>query len=266
MENKSNKNLNFYRYLRYKLKKNLKRENLNLKGNLEIKKKIVDQIKENGFYLIENFISKNECKVIKKRIDKFINQKPNMVWKDDISSDTRIFGAENMCPKIKKFCSNTFIRDIGSLLFGKKITSLMVMANKLVYKKKNLGSGQGWHKDSYAKQFKSILYLSDVDKKNGPLQLIKNTNSIFFDFRLFYKNKKNLQNTRFTNSEIKHISTGQKKIKNFYGKMGTLILVDTSLIHRGKPIEDGKRYAITNYFYPRNSIKNFDNKFLPRVK
>ena len=78
MENKSNKNLNFYRYLRYKLKKNLKRENLNLKGNLEIKKKIVDQIKENGFYLIENFISKNECKVIKKRIDKFINQKPNM--------------------------------------------------------------------------------------------------------------------------------------------------------------------------------------------
>ena len=48
--------------------------------------------------------------------------------------------------------------------------------------------------------------------------------------------------------------------------MGTLILVDTSLIHRGKPIEDGTRYAITNYWYPRNSIKNFNNHFLPRVK
>ena len=243
----------------------MKRENLNLKGNLKIKKKIVDEIKKNGFFVIENFISKNECNLIKKRIDKFINQKPNMVWKDDISSDTRIFGAENICPKIKKFCSNSFIRDIGSLFFGKKITPLMIMANKLVYKKKNLGSGQGWHKDSYEKQFKSILYLSDVGKKNGPFQLVKDTNSTFFDLKLFYKNNKNLQNTRFTNSEIKLISAGQQKIKNIYGKMGTLILVDTSLIHRGKPIEDGARYAMTNYLYPRISIKNFDNKFLPRV-
>ena len=45
-----------------------------------------------------------------------------------------------------------------------------------------------------------------------------------------------------------------------------LILVDTSLIHRGKPIEDGTRYAITNYLYPKTSIKNFNNHFLPRVK
>ena len=199
MENKSKKNLNFYRYLRYKLKKYLNQENLNLKRNLKIKKKIVDEIKKNGFFVIENFISKNECKQIKQRIDRFINQKPSMVWKDDISSDTRIFGAENICPKIKKFCGNNFIRDIGSLFLEKKISSLMVMANRLVYKKKNLGSGQGWHKDSYAKQFKSILYLSDVNKKNGPFQLIKKTNSIFFDFKLFYKNNKNLQNTRFTN-------------------------------------------------------------------
>lgn len=266
MENKLNKNLNFYRYLRYKLKKNLNQENLNLKGDLKIKKNIVEEIKKNGFYVIENFISKDECKQIKKRIDKFIKQKPNMVWKDDINSDTRIFGAENICPKIKKFCNNNFIRDIGSLFFGKKITSLMVMVNKLVYKKKNLGSGQGWHKDSYAKQFKSILYLSDVNKKNGPFQLLKNTNSIFFDFQLFYKNKKNLQNSRFTNNEIKFILANKKKIENIHGKMGTLILVDTSLIHRGKPIEDGTRYAMTNYLYPRNTIKNFDNHFLPRVK
>ena len=49
MENKSNKNLNFYRYLRYKLKKNLKRENLNLKGNLEIKKRLLIKLRKMDF-------------------------------------------------------------------------------------------------------------------------------------------------------------------------------------------------------------------------
>ena len=34
------------------------------------------------------------------------------------------------------------------------------------------------------------------------------------------------------------------------GKAGTLILFDASLIHRGRPLEEGCRYALTNYYYP----------------
>ena len=37
-------------------------------------------------------------------------------------------------------------------------------------------------------------------------------------------------------------------------KAGTLILVDTSSIHRGMPIIAGVRYALTNYFYPKRLI------------
>ena len=36
------------------------------------------------------------------------------------------------------------------------------------FKKNNLGSGGGWHKDAYYPQFKSILYLNDVDNKKFP--------------------------------------------------------------------------------------------------
>ena len=44
------------------------------------------------------------------------------------------------------------------------------MANKLIYKKGNLGSGGGWHRDTFfKKQLKFIIYLSDVGEKNGEL-------------------------------------------------------------------------------------------------
>ena len=39
------------------------------------------------------------------------------------------------------------------------------MTNRVEFVKENLGSGSAdWHRDGYNKQFKSILYLSDVKK------------------------------------------------------------------------------------------------------
>ena len=43
--------------------------------------------------------------------------------------------------------------------------------------------------------------------------------------------------------------------------MGTLILVDTSTLHRGR-IKKGTRYALTNYYYTINQInKELFKKF-----
>lgn len=263
---KVNNTINFYKYLKYIGRKNLNSENIKLKNNFELKKKIVKEIKQHGYYVIKNFLDQKECKSIIKKIDSFVKNYPKLIWTDKIKSDTRIFGAEYIDPKIENFCKNKFINDIGSLLLKKKLSSLMIMANKVVPKDRNLGSGQGWHKDSYAKQFKSILYLSDVKTGNGPFQLIEKTKDPMFDFQLFYKYEKSLKNTRFSEKEVKSISKNKKKIINVYGKKGTLILVDTSLIHRGMPIKKGKRYALTNYMYPKNSLKNFDKHFLPRIK
>ena len=40
----------------------------------------------------------------------------------------------------------------------------------------------------------------------------------------------------------------------FTAKAGTLILFDSSTIHRGAPITAGTRYALTNYYYPPSHI------------
>ena len=57
----------------------------------------------------------------------------------------------------------------------------------------------------------------------------------------------------------------QRRIETIKGKAGTLILVDTSLIHRGKPLVNGCRYALTNYYYPYYQINSMKNRFLPKI-
>ena len=79
--------------------------------------------------------------------------------------------------------------------------------------------------------------------------------------------KKKFSNTRFSSNEIGQVSNEQKKdiIKiKAYG--GTLIMVNTRMIHRGSPLKKGVRYAITNYFYPKNKISNYEDHFEKRIK
>jgi hypothetical protein len=83
---------------------------------------------------------------------------------------------------------------------------------------------------------------------------------------MFFKINKRFPDTRFENEEVmKLINFDQKKIMRITGKAGTLILVDTSLLHRGSPIKNGIRYALTNYFYPTFSINLYKDKFSPRI-
>ncbi len=46
----------------------------------------------------------------------------------------------------------------------------------------------------------------------------------------------------------KIIENDPDRLKTLTGKAGTLVLVDTSIIHRGIPVKNGIRYALTNYF------------------
>ncbi|MBC8303066.1 MAG: phytanoyl-CoA dioxygenase family protein [Pelagibacterales bacterium] len=226
-------------------------------------------LRKDGYAKIPNFFSKIECSKLIEAIDKFIKDNPNYIWKDDINSDNRIFGAENISIDIKKTLKNfiSYSQEIGEHYLKQKIGLFMVMANRTVFRNKNIGSGAGWHKDSYSKQFKSILYLNDVNSSNGPFQIIKNSNKNFFMFKLFLKLKNKFPNTRFSQQDISAILKNEKNtIIELTAKAGTLLLVDTSFLHRGKPIENNSRYALTNYFFPPKQFEDHKNHFQPKIE
>ena len=70
--------------------------------------------------------------------------------------------------------------------------------------------------------------------------------------KLFFKLKDKYPSTRFSHEDIlKVVNKNTNKIVELNGTAGTLILVDTSHIHRGKPLLENERYALTNFFYPK---------------
>ncbi len=253
-------------FLRYK-----KYQFLKYKNNSSFPKDIsnsvyLKKLKKNGFVVINNYFDLETCNKLRKIIDDFIIKKPEMSWKDSFGSDVRIHGAENISLNMKELVKKkiVFTQSIGQEYLNQKIGLYMIMANRITFEQCNLGSGEGWHKDSYSNQFKSIIYLNDVDEKNGPLQIIKNSNSNLFMLNLFFKLRSKYPSTRFSEEDINKLLNNKiNKIIELTGKAGTLILFDTSYLHRGKPLINDKRYALTNYFYPEKDFLNYKNHFLP---
>ena len=228
---------------------------------------ILNEINKNGFYIIDNFFSEDKCNKIKEKIDNFINSGSKLIYFDEKISDSRIYGSEFIDRDISEYKDNKLIREICSDYLKCEVDCLMTMANRIVFKKDNEGSGGGWHRDSIYRQFKSILYLENVENVNGPFQFIKDSNK--FWKKLSHTNilKKKINDTRFKNDEIDSLINKKNLQKmSLVGKKGTLILVDTSLIHRGSPIQNEKRYALTNYLYPKKTIHQYYNHFNPRIK
>ena len=257
----------FLRYKKYQYL-NFKRYNFDFNEDSSISH-YISQINKNGYVIIKNFLSIENCQKIKKIIDNFIQLKPEMTWRDKIGSDIRIHGAENISEEMRELVDEkiNFAQKIGEQYTNHEIGLYMMMANRTTFIDSNLGSGQGWHKDSHSKQFKSILYLSDVDENNGPLQIIKKSNSNLFMLNLFLKLKNKFPSTRFLDDEIFNtLKIKEDQIIELKDLAGTLILLDTSYIHRGKPLKKNMRCALTNYFYPKKIFSDHENHFQPMLK
>ena len=94
--------------------------------------------------------------------------------------------------------------------------------------------------DTFAqKQLKFIIYLSDVSKNNGPFTYAIGSHKIQSKLADFLKRPR--RNMR------RYPKYSTKNTIELIGKLGTLLIVDTSGVHRGKPIEDNSRYALTLY-------------------
>ena len=67
--------------------------------------------------------------------------------------------------------------------------------------------------------------------------------------------------TQLSEDEIKLIEKDQGPRVTITGKAGTVVVFESSTLHRGRPIELGERLALTNYYYPQNAKRKeiFDN-------
>ena len=193
------------------------------------------------------------CKLIINKFDELNNKQIFSTKKND---DIRMFGFEKV---LDKNITNLFfdIDTKSSIKFFKKkplYQTLMVNKTFVPSDKLALGSGGGWHRDSYLKrQLKTIFYLTKVNTENGPFTYLEPKLKIF---SRFYPMK-----TRLSANADKKLNFCSNKISITSEKPGLGFSIISNYIHRGIPPINGVRYAVTVY-----SVFNKKNKVLDSLK
>ncbi len=218
--------------------------------------KLLFEIRQNGYVVISDFFDKNSCESCVKDMDWMFENKKEFVHSSDYA-DSRIFGAEELSENIMKFANNELLNKLANAYNAVPTSNGFTLAGKITATGHEYGSGGSWHRDSYFRQFKSLLYLTDVNEDNGPFQVVlasHDAKKISSDSKS--ANLESMQCT-FNQETVKKILKDEpERLKTLTGKAGTLVLVDTSTIHRGIPLKNGIRYALTNYFFENSQINS----------
>lgn len=218
----------------------------------EKEKEYLTEIQKNGFIVIPEFFTKEECKKCITDIEWILEHKKEFVQK---SNDYRVFGAEDLSENISKFSNNEFFYKLANAYNGKLTSCAFTLAAKIEATGDQYGSGGPWHRDSMFRQFKSMIYLSDVDDDNGPFQIVKGSHKLKEILSDTRSGKLDAMESSFKQETVeKLLKNNHEKLVSITAKAGSVVLVDTSAIHRGIPLKTGIRYALTNYFFENNII------------
>lgn len=215
----------------------------------ETTKNILDTVRETGFYVYEDYYTPEQCALLRSEIDRVLAEYKDQTSFDDLIGDARMFGAEKVSEAIRDYNQDSFLQKLSDLYHGQHAPAPFTMAARLEPNKINKDTDHGWHRDSLRRQFKSIIYLSDVTIDNGPYQYIANSNHmgrIFIDGltgKIPY-----MSPAVSPESAQRIIAREPQRLKTVLGRAGTVILTDTTGIHRGSTIKSGHRYALTNYY------------------
>lgn len=233
-----------YKELKFRLNESTTTLETQYEGNYQ-------ELKEQRFKVIKGYLKKPE-RVIE---ELELHRGHEKAWTDETNSDTRLFGIDHRFDFFKDF----FLKDNNLLQIFKKYISKdtissMVMANRVLPKENNKGSGGVWHRDDKdGRQLKFILYLTDVGTENGNFKYIKYTHTLGSKFKARKYMKTSFKDFLFEETQIDQLPD-KYEVVDVTGTAGDLIVVDTIRLHRGSPIKKGKRLALTQYLWNTTRI------------
>jgi hypothetical protein len=226
------------------------------------------ELDRSGICIVPNFWSPETCARARAEVERLIVDYPAYV-NGNAKSDVRIYGANNASPLIDGFAQDPQLLAIASAYNRERTRTAFTLAAYMPFSDANNGSGEGWHRDAFLRQVKAILYLSDVGLDNGPFQWISDSHRLPTILGDMKRARLRYDQYRLSEDAVANLLRSDPgRRKTFTAAVGTLILVDTSAVHRGMPIRAGARYALTNYYFQDSKIdQRLYEKFdvLPRA-
>lgn len=213
-------------------------------------------VHEHGFFILPNVYEEKFCISAINFIDNYTD--PNFLEVNYAGTEQRIWDSQKLDSLLGSFyedCNN-----ILSSIYKKEYiaTTLLAIRNKPLLDGDVESRLNRWHIDSFNHQLKIFLFLTDVSEESGPFEFIPKTHRRLFKFSMLMKgnyfnlsnflkeNKRKYQN--LNEGFIQGLLEKEYKVKPVICSAGTMLIVDTSSIHRARPCKAKSRYALTAYF------------------
>jgi hypothetical protein len=213
--------------------------------NADSMDEIISGIEKNGFYIFKNKLDLN----LSDELIKFAFEFPATLLPNPKKLPETIFNPEQLLATKYQFKEADLLNlnVVQKLIVDESILAVAqnylksIPVNDSVnmwwstdyIKEASSEAAQLYHFDMDRLKFiKFFVYLTDVNADNGPHCYIKGSHS--------HKPKGLLRDTRISDSEILSNYSKENEIE-IYGPKGTIMAVDTSGFHKGKPITKGVR-------------------------
>ena len=216
--------------------------------------KALDDMRRDGFAVVPNYWKREDALAMRDRLDVFLAEGRSrdfdegawMRFWDDRPYDQgvrRIYHVEKLVPELAPYRSDPFVLGIASAYYGVPFHS-----GVLVFQHNTQTNEQTryYHVDAFIREFKSFVYLDDVDDGNGPFAYLRGTQRNHF-MRLRKQvvgNAEGESPTSFYEDDVRSLMDREDRVN---GPAGTLILADVRGLHRGTPQADRSRSVLVNY-------------------
>lgn len=216
---------------------------------------IIEELRTRGFCAVESFVSSEKCQELVQRLQTAIQDNPKLIH-PGTPYDLRLHGVENVDSEFAYLSEHPLLKEVACRYLEQTAKVAFTLGACLQSAKGNPGSGGGWHRDSFNRQFKTMLYLTDVEVENGPFQIIEGSHRFIPTIKDNIVMKQHYGISRMEHNQVMTMleKTGKSRLNTLTAKAGTMLLFDSTTIHRGAPIQHGERMALTNYYYPLNEI------------
>jgi hypothetical protein len=210
-------------------------------------------VKRQGFAVLQSRATPEGCSHIKSFIDQYPMKDAEINYG---GTEKRIWDSHSKDPVIKAF-GDLSDQVMGTVFHAhSKVKTVLSYSNYPVPQEDRQITGR-WHLDSLRHQYKLFCFLTRTEERTGPLEVVPGTHRTVFKLWPLasgsYISRSDLGTgkRRYQKLDEQWVGAQCRKAGGsvpFLCEAGTLILVDTSAIHRARPCLEGHRYALCAYY------------------
>jgi hypothetical protein len=220
----------------------------------ERQRRALAQLRRDGYAVIPDYWERDRALGMRDRLEAYLEPGVDQEYEqgawlrfwDGRKHDQgvrRLYHVEKVEPELEALRFDPFVLDIATAYYGIPFHSGLLMFQHNVQSNEHT---RYYHVDAFIREFKSFVYLDDVDGGNGPFAYIPGTQKSHL--RRIRKqvvgNPEGESPTSFYPEELGDLLDLEAAVR---GPAGTMILADVRGLHRGTPQVDRSRSVLVNY-------------------